>query len=57
MKAFEGNGFMWVEPEVVRYLPVSRFEFHPDSEMHRAYVESLLKAIIESHHIKGLPAH
>ena len=57
MKAFEGNGFMWVEPEVVRYLPVSRFEFHQDSEMPRAYVESLLKAIMESHHIKGLPAH
>lgn len=56
-KTFEGNGFMWVEPEVIRYRPVSRFEFHPDAEMHRAYAESLLNAIMESHHIKGLSGH
>lgn len=56
-KTFEGNGFMWVEPEVIRYRPVSRFEFHPDAEMHRAYAESLLKAIVESHRIKGLSVH
>lgn len=56
-KMFEGNGFNWVEPEITRYLPISRFEFHPNAEMHRAYAESLLKAIVESHQFKGLPAH
>ena len=56
-KTFEGNGFMWVEPEITRYRPVSRFQLHPGAEMHRAYAESLLKAIVESHRIKGLSAH
>ena len=54
---FESNGFTWVEPEIAQYQPVSRFEFHPNATMHRAYAESLLKAIVESHQFKGLPAH
>ncbi len=46
-RTFEGSGFHWVEPRVGRYEPVSRFEFHPNAAMHRAYAEALFESIPE----------
>jgi lysophospholipase L1-like esterase len=53
-RTFEANGFVWVEPQIARYEPVSRFEFHPNRVMHRAYAEYLSKAIIESRRIEEI---
>lgn len=48
---FESNSFIWVEPEITQYRPVSRFEFHPDAVMHQAYADTLSSAIIASQRI------
>ena len=44
---FEKNGFIWVEMAAGHhYIPVSRFEGHPNEENHKYYAQALVDTIV-----------
>jgi hypothetical protein len=49
-------GFIWSEVISDGYIPVSRFEGHPNERSHRAYADALFKTIVARHLISDLPS-
>jgi hypothetical protein len=54
-QTFLKDGFIWTEVLSDGYIPVSRFESHPNEKSHRAYADALFKTIMARQFISDLP--